>query len=54
MNTQPSVPAIETHWCVLSTVATDAQAIIIHSADEILIVLDQFHQGISQLCGTIL
>ena len=38
----------ETHECVLSTVATDAlvlkhQAICIHSADEISIVLGQFH-----------
>ena len=38
----------ETHGCILSTVATDAlvlkhQAISIHNADWIAIVLDQFH-----------
>ena len=38
---------MEMHWCIPSTVATDAlvlkhQAISIHSADQISIVLDQF------------
>ena len=38
---------LETHWCILSTVATDGlvlqhQAINSHGADQIFIVLDQF------------
>ena len=45
---------LETQGCILSTVATDAlvlkhQAIIIHSADSIFIVSDQFHLEILQL-----
>ena len=39
---------METQRCVINTVATDAlvlkhQGISIHSADEVLTVLDQFH-----------
>ena len=42
---------LKTHWCVLSTVATDTlvlrhQAISIHSADQVFIVLDQLHTKI--------
>ena len=42
---------LETHGCILITVATDAlvikhQAIGIHSADWIFIVLDQLHAEI--------
>ena len=45
---------LETHGSILSTVATDAlvlmhQAINAHSADYIVIVLDQFHIDILQL-----
>ena len=48
---------LEMHGCVLSTVATDAlvlkhQAISIHIADEILILLDQFHAKILHLWST--
>ena len=47
---------LETHGCVLSTLAIEAlvlihQAIGIHSAEEILIVLDQFHTEILHLWG---
>ena len=50
---------LETHGCILSTVATDAlvlkhQAISIYNADKIIAVLDQFHTEILQLQGTIL
>ena len=50
---------LEMHRCILSTIATDAlvlkhQAISIHSADKIFIVLGQFHTKMSQLNGTIL
>ena len=49
---------LETHGGILSTVATDGlvlkyQAISIHSADEMVIVLDQFHTKIIQWSGTI-
>ena len=49
----------ETHGCVVSTVATDAlvlkhQAISIHNADQIFIVLDQFHIRILHLWCTTL
>ena len=41
---------LETHVCAFSNVATDAlvlhQTINNHSADEIFIVLDQFHKEI--------
>ena len=45
---------LETHGCVHSTVATDVlvlqhQAINIHTVEEIIIVLDQFHTEILQL-----
>ena len=44
----------ETYGCILSTVATDAlvlkhQAISIHSADWISIMLDKIHKEILQL-----
>ena len=44
---------LETHGCILSTVATDAlvlkhQAISIHSVDQIFITLDQFNTEILQ------
>ena len=47
------------HGCVLSTVATDAlvlkhQAISIHSAEKISIVLDPSHTAISHLQWTTL
>ena len=47
----------ETHGCVVSTVATDAlvlkhQAISIHNADWIFIVLDHFHIKILHLWWT--
>ena len=42
---------LDTHWYVISTVATAAlvlkhQTISIHSADEMFIVSDQFHTKI--------
>ena len=45
------------HWCILNTVAADAlvlkqQTISIHSAEKILIVLDQF-QGITFIVNNI-
>ena len=48
---------METHGYILGTVATDAlihQAIGIHSAYKIFIVLDQFHTETLQLWGIIL
>ena len=47
------------HECVLSTVATDAlvlkhQAISIHKADKIFIVLGQFHTKISKFIVNIM
>ena len=49
---------LETHGCVLSTVATDGlvlkhRAISIHRSDWIFIILDQFHSEIFWSCGTI-
>ena len=49
---------LKTNGCVLNTVATDAlvlkhQAISIHSANQILIVLDQIHAQILHLQGAI-
>ena len=48
---------LEMHGCILSTLATDAlvlkhQAISIHSADKIFIVLDHFHAKILHLQWT--
>ena len=45
---------LETQWCVISTVAADAlelnhQAISIHSAEQGIVVLDQFHTEILHL-----
>ena len=47
------------HGCVFNTVPTDAlvlkqQAISIHSADKISIVLDQFHTEILRVLGNII
>ena len=40
---------LETQGCVISTVAADAQAISIHSAEQGIVVLDQFHTEILHL-----
>ena len=45
---------LEMHWCIISTVATDTlvlkhQAISIHNAEQVIIVLDQFHMKILHL-----
>ena len=40
---------LETHECVLSTVATDVLAISIHGAELIVIVLQQFHADLLEL-----
>ena len=49
---------LETHGCVRSIIATDAQVlkhqdIDIHSVEQILNVLNQFHSELLQLYGVI-
>ena len=58
MMTYLNYKQLETHWCVISTVATDGlvlkhQAISIHNADHIAITLDQFQTEWSHLLWTI-